>query len=61
MILAHAINGGIVECDDETGKKLIESTMWVKYTAPAKKATSSDRGPKADPEPVEAAATDAAK
>jgi hypothetical protein len=35
MILAHAINGGLVECDDETGKTLIESTMWVKHTAPA--------------------------
>jgi hypothetical protein len=49
MILAHAINGGLVECDDDTGKKLIESTLWVKYTAPAKKPTSSDRGPKVPP------------
>jgi F0F1-type ATP synthase epsilon subunit len=34
----HAINGGIVECDDDTAKLLIESTMWVSNApAPAAK------------------------
>lgn len=46
MIIQDPVHGAIVECDAETGKKLIDSGQWVKYAAPAaKKAEAAAPAP----------------